>query len=1558
MALLVFKVNADYEKVTRLREEIVKLKAELKGTNASLDPQLFNTLNERLQKSSVEFKNLTSQAEKAGIELENGFRKKIYDSSSVVNELTKKIIEQKDAVKNTAVDVRRLGDAYRALPKNTVRRQEALKEYNSAKMALDEEKAALFQLQQQQASARLSVKELKDEYALYKNEAGEAANITDVLGKSFKKTLATLGIGYSLKSLVSNIVKVRGEFQATETAINTLLGGDMEKSQSLISEIREFAKVSPLEFKDVTAATQMMLGFNIEAEKVPRFLRAIGDVSMGQSGKFNSLTLAFSQMSAAGKLMGQDLNQMINAGFNPLSIMSEKTGKSIAELKDEMSKGAISAEMVQQAFIDATEAGGKFYNMSENASKTINGQLSMMQDALDAAFNEIGEVAEGVIMGGIKITTKLIENYETIGKILVGLIATYGTYKTAVLLVNAAENGHNIIMLATQARLLLVQKAQALLNKTMLANPYVAAAVALSALVSTAWALSDSLTAAEKAQDVLNKRLEEISKKNESRTSEVNKLVGLIHDETAAEIQRYQAIEKLRKLLPESTKGLSDEEIKTLDATKAKKSYNEELSRQLGLEKQRELNRLYSDRDYLMGSIESGKRGNLRMQNEAKKDSERLKVVNEQIKKLEKEKKDFFELRNKTSVKTTYQEDLEKAKKDWEEAKKALEDIEKDKSKFTTKQYETAKAAKDAAEKRYKNLGGKTDKTLQKEESEAEKLNERLLSLRRKNQQDEVALMNEGTGKKLSQIEADFKAQKQKIEKEQKEFSKANKKLKTAGLNDNGLTKEQQNEIDKANKLNEEKREKSEREIYESEMSAMRDYLKEYGTFQQQKLAIAEKYAEKIKKAQNEGERLSLEKQKESAIRQVDINAIKQEIDWQGLLTGFGGMLQEQIKPTIDRLTLLTQSKEFQSYDLEQQSVIFDLITQLQSKLGVGLKQSFINLGEAVEEHRKALLNQEAAEREAAEATEKYNDIVREKTISDENGNSYFDERDPEIVAAREAMIQSTNALSNANNEATTSINNMQGASQKAAENMNSIVSGLQGLGSGSMAGILNGLNNIANLWGDANFSQTIATGLSKSVGGAFGTALAGPIGGEIVEGVFSLLDLFNEGIENLFSNLIDTVLGAVNGLLDSILNMKIPLAIAKNLKNGVGNILNTVTFGGFNSWISSSNAKEVAEVTERLTNSNERLKDSVDNLKDEMSKTGGWKAIDAAQQAKKDQEQINQQSMDILKAQMGYHGSHHSNAYYWGLSREDYASLNQSLADYKKKNPNAETDRNTVGSLKDIYELTPEQLDYIRTYNIEMWEKMIDQGKYDKSEYWENYADLAGQLEEINEALKETLTQTSFDSLRSSFIDTLMDMDKSAEDFADDFSNYMMKAILNAKISDMLDKDLHQFYDDWAKYAESGNELTKDEQDLLKKQWDEITEQGLAIRDQVAAITGYGSSESSYSQEASSKGFQAMSQDVGEELNGRFTALQISNEEIKNQSVSSNEKLGIMAINLQDLNSVAHEQKNMSDEIRTILANSYLELQQISENTGELIKPIKAMANDIAEVKKNTSRL
>ena len=570
MPKLAFHIEADYQKVIKLREEIDKLKSTISGMDGNTSPATFRAMEAQLAKNTKELDSLVVSAVRAGNEINQGFKKKIFDASQVVNGFSEKIIAQKSVIKGIEADVKRLGEAYRiALKRNPLSANKKLEEYNAVRKALDEEKAVLFDLTQQQAGARLSVKKLRDEYALYKDDAKEVVDSNNGIAISWKKVLAVIGVVCVLKALGSEIIRVRGEFQAADTAIQTLLGSK-EKADALMSQVREYAKISPLEFSDVTQATQMMLGFNIEAEKVPRYLQAIGDVSMGDTQRFNSLTLAFSQMSAAGKLMGQDLNQMINAGFNPLQIMADKTGKSIATLKDEMSKGAISAEMVQQAFIDATSAGGKFYNMSENASKTINGQLAMMQDAMDSVFNELGQKSEGVIIKGIQTTTSLIENYETIGKVLAGLAATYGVYRTALIAsitltrswavaarVDAAAKGIQTIMTKAQT------VAQLALNAAMKANPYVLLATIVASFTATMWVLHDSTTAVEKAQKQLSKEQEEAAHRKQELTSKTDSLISKINSETESVYSQVKAYKELIKLFPELG-NVSLEEFKNL----------------------------------------------------------------------------------------------------------------------------------------------------------------------------------------------------------------------------------------------------------------------------------------------------------------------------------------------------------------------------------------------------------------------------------------------------------------------------------------------------------------------------------------------------------------------------------------------------------------------------------------------------------------------------------------------------------------------------------------------------------------------------------------------------------------------------------------------------------------------------------------------------------------------------------------------------------------------------------------------------------------------------------
>jgi tape measure domain-containing protein len=284
-----------------------------------------------------------------------------------------------------------------------------------------------------------------------REDAAESRNILAGIGQSAEtqgermdaafgkigKAVGAIFATQQITEFMSKIVAARGEIESLQISFETLAG--KSKGNQLFNDIREFAVSTPMMMKDLAAGAQTMLAFNIEAEKVMPILRAIGDISMGDSQKFTSLALSFSQMSATGKLMGQDLLQMINAGFNPLSVISEKTGKSIGELKKEMESGAITTEMVTEAFITATSAGGKFYGMLEKQSKGINGAISNLQGAIEDMFNDLGSTMQGGITSTIEFATQVVKHYEIIGTVLLGVTAAYGLQKAQLIALQAVE---------------------------------------------------------------------------------------------------------------------------------------------------------------------------------------------------------------------------------------------------------------------------------------------------------------------------------------------------------------------------------------------------------------------------------------------------------------------------------------------------------------------------------------------------------------------------------------------------------------------------------------------------------------------------------------------------------------------------------------------------------------------------------------------------------------------------------------------------------------------------------------------------------------------------------------------------------------------------------------------------------------------------------------------------------------------------------------------------------------------------------------------------------------
>ena len=1608
MAKLYFKIGSDWEEVVRLRNEIAKLKQELMSMDGTQTPAAFKALNAQLAASNQRLDELVTNAAKAGAEMETGFKRKIFDASQVVNGLSEKITFQRGTIQQLKNELSGLKDKYREALKQDGDTSSLEAKIRSTNEKLKEQKSSLFNLTQEQANARLSVKKLRDEYALYRQDGEKNVDVTKQVEQAMSNMGKKLLGGYSIKEFLSSMIRVRGEFQSMQTAIETMVGKDM--AGQLIPQIKELAKISPLTMSDMVGAEKMMLGFNIQAEDTIKYLKAISDISMGESSKFNSLTLAFSQMSAAGKLMGQDLNQMINAGFNPLQIISEKTGKSIATLKDEMSKGAVSAEMVQQAFIDATSAGGKFYNMSENASKTINGQLSMMQDALDSVFNELGTKSESVIMDGIQMTTSLIQNYETVGKILAGLVVTYGTYRTAVMLVTAAESKHTLVEIGLTNARLLARKAQLALNAAMLTNPYVALATVLVGLTATMWAMSDSTTAAARAQKEYNGIKDAAFKKEQEHKLKIEELLTAARDESLATLTRQKSLEELRKEYPKIFEQYDIEKLKLEDILKLKQKINEEDSRRsvqgrrddynalkqtitnqrryLQLFDNPDLRKNMSDSDKEIWKMFSGNQSYVQVREQMEKNSKLLKkyqkdMFDDNISAYKSNLKNYSKEKLETELKlaqssaskrngfvvngmmvkggdlesvissingalakkkspTTYKQDYEKAKKDWDDAKKKLSEIEKDKSKFTSKLYEEAKKRVETTEKAYKNLGGITGSSLTKQEKAAEKQKkeqkktaEQLLSLHRQNQQDEINLMREGTEKKLKQIDLDYQKQIDAIRKQEEEWSKAG----------NGkLTDKQAQKISEAYTNAESMRDKDISDVTEgqlkAEQQALNDYLKEYGTFQQQKLAIAQEYAEKIRKAQEENGVNSaqvklLEKQRDVAIQNKETEAIKANIDWVTVFGEFGSMFSDMIKPALDEAKKYVRTDKFKNSDQASQKSLIDAISQMEKSLGGTSGVNFKKLGEDVKAYQIAEQNRISAIGIETAALERLKKSQDDYTKAQKGGT----ESEKQAAANALETARQNADIASANVKTQTDIanqaqRNVTDTATILKASMENLLGGLQQISSGGLYNAYSGIIKTVN-------------GFKDVIGKTSESLKEVPIVGWIL----SIIDVLKDGLSDLVGGLLDAVLNAVSGIIGDVLSGDLFVTIGKSLRNGIGNILNTISFGGFNSLFGiGGNAKEVQETIDRLTDRNETLQTAIEDLTDEMKASKGMKSVESYREAVKYQEEVNKNYLQIAKEQAGYHKSHGS----W----QHYLKWTDEMLEHARK----ATGMQDFSGTDSLWNLTPEQMKALRS-DVWLWDIMESSGKGGYGERvtdkLDDYIEQAGKLEELTDSLYEGLIGMSFDSMYDSFISSLMDMEKSAEDFADDISKYFMQAMLSNAIGEQFSDKLRTWYDKFGEAMKDDGTLDNNERKELMDEYMGYVDEAMKLRDELAAATGYDKiSQESYSQSSSSRGFQAMSQDTGEELNGRFTALQIAGEEIKNQNIIQSQSLNLLTVKADALLSINTETRNIADDTRDLIAQSYLELVQISENTGAIVKPIQQMQRDIAEVKKNTAKL
>lgn len=732
-----------------------------------------------------------------------------------------------------------------------------------------------------------------------------------------------------------------------------------------------------------------------------------------------------------------------------------------------------------------------------------------------------------------------------------------------------------------------------------------------------------------------------------------------------------------------------------------------------------------------------------------------------------------------------------------------------------------------------------------------ERLSEELLSLRRKNQQDEINLMEDGTEKKLAQIDLDYQKELDAIRKQEQEWTKAN---------GGKLTQEQFIQISLSYSQAESKRDKSisdlNKEKLESDKKAWQEYFIEFGNYQEKRKNLVQKYDDEIAKLHTDSPEYAIKvAEKNQAVEQLDEQFGHSAKAMADLFEDAGNKSVSAIQTIIDKYETLVKYMSG-TKESDGTNVTLDELEAL------GFTDKDI---EKIEKGEISI-------KDVTDAIRGLKDELKGKSP----WQAFVSDLEKGIEAIKKGG------------------NDSKKVGQGITDIGNAVTSFAPALGEFG--------TNIANIFGA---SDSAITGITDALGG-LGTTAAGVgqiMSGDIVGGAMSAVS----GVSSVVSAL-DGLFGAdyshYNEMVEqySLLNDIWDELIDKKLE-----------------YINTSYGAEANKVGEEALELAEKSIESYRILGKERLNAGSSAGSHSI-------------GVRIRK----------------GMSEQGWEEARKALNDeqwFKEI---------STGRMESLFDLSTEQLERLKSEAPTFWAKLDE----DVRNYLDKIIDGEERIEEIHNQINEQLTQTTFDGVYNNFIDTLMDMKASSKDAAEDISEYFMRAMLSEQIGTLYQDKLKKWYEKFAKGMEDGS-LTESERNALDAEYMGYIEEAMKLRDELAAATGYDKiSQESTSQSASSKGFQTMSQDTGEELNGRFTALQIAGEEIKNQSIIQSQSLNLLTVKADALLSINTETRNIADDTRDLIAQSYLELVQISENTGNSAKYLKEIKADIAEVKRNTSKL
>ena len=1290
--------------------------------------------------------------------------------------------------------------------------------------------------------------------------------------------LATIGGIAMLKQIASNVVSTAGMFQKYESVLTNALNGSSDKAKAHLSDINSFAAKTNFQLDELT--DDFIKFVNRGVTPSMDAMKRMGDFTNTVAKPFDQLTEAILDINNPERwkefgVRVQTEGNKVKLSFRDMTVECDRTIESVMKAVEQFGS--------MKGVEGSTEA----------IAKTIEGQMSNLEDTITTALAEIGLANQGLISGSISAVDTIVKNYDIIGKSVLALIEIYGVYRAGLLINTIVEQGSVKSIWAKIIATKAATVAQTAYNKVLAMNPYVAVGMAVVSLGIAVYTLAEHTTYAEKTARSTAESMEKMKNASENLKNKTNELLSVIRDETSTQYKKADAYLNLQNILPEVFKNMDIEKIKLMDKLSLLKEINKASDMReivgaktnvvLAQKKYDVLSRRYQE-SVNAGNMQAAAFDKKRM-DEAFIELESAKKVVAEIEDIQSRAIAQKKKNNKSDV-VQNKEYWENKKKEAETARNALDVSKKNSEEWNkyTKQIQEAQKQIDkyssptkqesAAEKLRKQQEGirsQNDKISEIERKQAIQRKRRAEDMEMEISQSEIDAMTEGAEKKRMQRELDNRKEIQSLERQkedmiqaviqaEKEIFDAQEELKAKENNNYQKKTFDSSKVDtgKISSIwdtiieNTSKKQLDDK-IREQEAS-WNEYLIKFGNYQQKRLAIIEKYDKTIKEAETAGDAAILMKEKANALDDFD-NSVKNSTTLMGqLFVDASQKSVNEIQGIIEKAELLMQYLAAIK-DEQGNAQIGGKTVSKKDILGLGISDNTLQNLELSTEQVEALRN--AIDRLKGEL----------------GGKSPFKLFETQVKQATDKIAQG---------------------------GKKNIVQGISEIGSAVTQftpAISQFGQDLGTIFGNDDLGNKIA-GISDALGGVGQTAMGvGQImSGDIVGGAMSAVSGISsvvKALDGLFGadysryNEMKSQYEALDSVWDTLIDKK-----KEYIKMSYGD-----------------EAYKVGKETETLI---KQQTQRYYELLNELRQSGS--SIGSSSLGKRIEKRLSKKDWDRISGAVGESVTNAESLL--NLSAEQ---LKEVLAD-------------------------PKLVSVLNTVN----------GDFVK--YIQDIVNGSEKLEDIQNQVKEQLTQVSFDSVFDNFVDTLMDMDSSAKDFANNFERYMQKAMLTTMLGNKYKAELQKWYDAFAAANDNKTGISEEDYKKLQEQWNDIVTDAVKERDKLKELLGW-TSESS-SQDSTKRGFEAMSQDTGEELNGRFTALQASNEEIKNQSVVQSQALNLLTAKADTILSVNTEVRNIADDTRNLIANSYLELMQISENTSNSAKYLKDIKADMAEVKKNTSKL